>query len=168
MRKPFGRMIISDHLMTGLRVPCECGVGGSTRQRPQSGAPRLGSSLLSCNRLRLPTCCCRARRGKSRGGAGTWLSGRGRIVAIGGQRQGGCTHPKGWANPAWSCAGADQVRAGHQPQDCQNAWSRSAAHLARPRRRGDRMKRRAFIGARPRSSNASYQPQKRRRIRFYC
>ena len=34
---------------------------------------------------------------------------------------------------------ADQVRAGHQPQDRQGARPRSAAHAARPRRRGDRM-----------------------------
>ena len=40
---------------------------------------------------------------------------------------------------------ADQVRAGHQPQDRQGARSRSAADAARPRRRGDRMKRREFI-----------------------
>jgi len=36
-------------------------------------------------------------------------------------------------------AGADQVRAGDQPQDRQDTWSRSAARHARPRRRGGRM-----------------------------
>ena len=40
---------------------------------------------------------------------------------------------------------ADQVRAGHQPQDRQGARPRRAADAARPRRRGDRMKRREFI-----------------------
>src|SRR5262249_22356108 len=42
-------------------------------------------------------------------------------------------------------AGADQVRPRDQPQDRKSARPRSAAHAARPRRRGDRMKRRAFI-----------------------
>ena len=42
-------------------------------------------------------------------------------------------------------AGADQVRACHQPQDRQGARPRRAADAARPRRRGDRMKRREFI-----------------------
>src|SRR5262249_45696700 len=41
--------------------------------------------------------------------------------------------------------GSDQVRAGHQPQDRQRARPRSAADFTRPRRRGDRMKRREFI-----------------------
>jgi putative tryptophan/tyrosine transport system substrate-binding protein len=44
-----------------------------------------------------------------------------------------------------SGAGADQVRAGHQPQDCQSARRRRAADAARPRRRGDRMSDRAGI-----------------------
>ena len=34
---------------------------------------------------------------------------------------------------------ADQVRAGHQPQDREGARPRRAADAARPRRRGDRM-----------------------------
>ena len=38
-----------------------------------------------------------------------------------------------------SGAGADQVRAGDQPQDRQGARPRSAADAARPRRRGDRI-----------------------------
>src|SRR5262249_15806898 len=42
-------------------------------------------------------------------------------------------------------AGADQVRVGHQSQDRQGARTGSAADAARPRRRGDRMKRREFI-----------------------
>ena len=41
---------------------------------------------------------------------------------------------------------ADQVRPRHQPQDREGTRPRSAAHAARPRRRGDRvMKRREFI-----------------------
>ena len=40
---------------------------------------------------------------------------------------------------------AHQVRAGHQPQDRQGARPRNSADAARPRRRGDRMKRREFI-----------------------
>ena len=40
---------------------------------------------------------------------------------------------------------ADQVRAGHQPQDREGARPRGAAVAARPRRRGDRMRRREFI-----------------------
>src|SRR5262249_5118860 len=42
-------------------------------------------------------------------------------------------------------AGAEQVRAGYQPQDRQGARPRRAAVAARPRRRGDRMRRREFI-----------------------
>src|SRR6516162_4577361 len=39
----------------------------------------------------------------------------------------------------------DRIRAGHQCHDRQSARSRSAAVAARPRRRGDRMRRREFI-----------------------
>src|SRR6516164_7141534 len=43
-------------------------------------------------------------------------------------------------------AGANQIRADHQSQDREGPWSRRAGHIARPRRRGDRMmKRREFI-----------------------
>src|SRR5262249_28046050 len=42
-------------------------------------------------------------------------------------------------------AGAYQVRAGHQPQDRQGARPRHTHDGARPRRRGDRVKRREFI-----------------------
>jgi putative ABC transport system substrate-binding protein len=38
-----------------------------------------------------------------------------------------------------------EIRARHQPQDCKGAWNRTAGDIARPRRRGDRMKRRDFI-----------------------
>src|SRR5262245_2731168 len=40
---------------------------------------------------------------------------------------------------------ANQIRAGHQSQDRQDARHRNPADAARPRRRGDRMKRREFI-----------------------
>src|SRR5262249_35906537 len=40
---------------------------------------------------------------------------------------------------------ADKIQAGHQPCDGESTWPRSASYPARPRRRGDRMKRRAFI-----------------------
>src|SRR5262249_11888912 len=42
-------------------------------------------------------------------------------------------------------ASADQVRARHQPQNRQGARPRNSSDRARPRRRGDRMNRRAFI-----------------------
>ena len=42
-------------------------------------------------------------------------------------------------------AGADEVRADHQSQDSQGAWPPNSVDPARPRRRGDRMKRREFI-----------------------
>src|SRR5262249_28429193 len=42
-------------------------------------------------------------------------------------------------------AGADEIRTGDQPQDRQGAWPYRAGQPARPRRRGNRMKRRAFI-----------------------
>jgi putative ABC transport system substrate-binding protein len=42
-------------------------------------------------------------------------------------------------------ASADQISAGNQPQDCRGAGLGVAADPARPRRRGDRVKRRAFI-----------------------
>ena len=54
-------------------------------------------------------------------------------------------HPQGREAGRPPGAGADQVRAGDQPQDRQGARPRRAADAARPRRRGDRMKRREFI-----------------------
>src|SRR5262249_35634978 len=56
------------------------------------------------------------------------------------------SHPQGREAGRPPGAGADQVRAGHQPQDRGGARPQRAGHAARPRRRGDRMKRRAFIG----------------------
>jgi hypothetical protein len=44
-----------------------------------------------------------------------------------------------------TCAGADQVRAGHQPSNRQVARPRSAPDAARACGRGDRMRRREFI-----------------------
>src|SRR5207245_10060918 len=42
-------------------------------------------------------------------------------------------------------AGADQVRVDNQPQDRKGVGPRSTGNAARPRRRGDRMRRREFI-----------------------
>ena len=50
------------------------------------------------------------------------------------------SHPQGREAGRPAGAGADQVRAGDQPQDRQGARPRSAADAARPRRRGDRMR----------------------------
>src|SRR5690349_20356392 len=44
-----------------------------------------------------------------------------------------------------SGAAADEVRAGNQSQDREGAWARRAALALSTRRRGDRMRRRAFI-----------------------
>ena len=55
------------------------------------------------------------------------------------------SHPQGREAGRPAGAGADQVRAGDQPQDRQGARPRRAADAARARRRGDRMRRREFI-----------------------
>src|SRR5262249_28562093 len=56
------------------------------------------------------------------------------------------SHPEGRETGRSSSAGADQVRAGDQTQDREGAWHPGAAHAARPRRRGYRMRtRREFI-----------------------
>ena len=52
------------------------------------------------------------------------------------------SHSQGREAGRFAGAGADQVRAGHQPQDRQGARPRSATDTARPRRRGDRMRQR--------------------------
>src|SRR5262245_24658996 len=56
------------------------------------------------------------------------------------------SHPQGREAGRPAGAGADQVRARHQPEDGQGARARGARIPARPRRRGARMmKRREFI-----------------------
>ena len=49
------------------------------------------------------------------------------------------SHPQGRQACRPAGRAVDQVRAGHQPRDRQDARPRRAAHAARPRRRGDRM-----------------------------
>ena len=49
------------------------------------------------------------------------------------------SHPQGREAGRPAGAGADQVRAGHQPEDRQGAWPHRAAIAARSRRRGDRI-----------------------------
>jgi len=48
-------------------------------------------------------------------------------------------HPQGREAGRPAGAGANQVRTGHQSQDCQGAQSHCASYAARPRRRGDRI-----------------------------
>src|SRR5262249_28152146 len=55
------------------------------------------------------------------------------------------SHPQGREGGRSTGSGADQVRAGGQPEECQSAWARNSIVGARPRRRGDRMRRREFI-----------------------
>ena len=55
------------------------------------------------------------------------------------------SHPQGRKAGRPAGAGADQVRVGDQSQDREGARPRSSADAARPRRRGDRMRRREFI-----------------------
>src|SRR5215475_841730 len=54
------------------------------------------------------------------------------------------TSPNG-ANNDCSGPGTDHLPAGNQPEDRQGAWPRNPAYATRPRRRGDRMRRREFI-----------------------
>src|SRR5262249_54449010 len=49
------------------------------------------------------------------------------------------SHPQGREARRPAGAGAGEIRARHQPQDCEGAWPRSAADAAGPRRRGDRV-----------------------------
>jgi hypothetical protein len=56
------------------------------------------------------------------------------------------SHPQGREASRPAGAGADQIRVGHQPQDREGAWARSAGQAARARRRGDRMNRRGANG----------------------
>src|SRR5262249_3156711 len=55
------------------------------------------------------------------------------------------SHPQGGESGRSAGAGADQVRTCGEPQDCQGARPHCAAHAARHRRRGDRVRRREFI-----------------------
>src|SRR5262245_49967027 len=55
------------------------------------------------------------------------------------------SHPERRNAERSSRAGPGQVRAGHQPEDGEGARSHCSANTPRPRRRGHRMKRRAFI-----------------------
>src|SRR5262249_5490404 len=55
------------------------------------------------------------------------------------------SHPQGREALRFTGAGANQVRADDQPQDREGARPHRARDTARPRRRGDRMKRRQFI-----------------------
>jgi putative ABC transport system substrate-binding protein len=49
------------------------------------------------------------------------------------------SHPQGREACRHARTGTDQVRNGHQPQDCQGAWAECAGQAARDRRRGDRI-----------------------------
>src|SRR5262249_26789762 len=55
------------------------------------------------------------------------------------------SHPKGREASRPAGAGSNQVRAGDQPQDRQGSGPGNPDNRARARRRGDRMKRRAFL-----------------------
>ena len=54
-------------------------------------------------------------------------------------------HPQGRQARRSASHAANQIRVRNQPQDRQGARPRNSANTARPRRRGDRMKRREFI-----------------------
>src|SRR6266568_4166715 len=55
------------------------------------------------------------------------------------------THSQRCETRRIACFAADQVPVGHQSADRQGARPRGAADVARPRRRGDRVRRREFI-----------------------
>src|SRR5262249_31135812 len=55
------------------------------------------------------------------------------------------SRPPGCEASRLASTGANQISAGDQPQDCEGARPRGAGYAARPRRRGDRMRRREFI-----------------------
>src|SRR6516165_6793800 len=54
-------------------------------------------------------------------------------------------HPAGREARRTAGSGADQVRAGGQPQDREGDWGAHPASISAARRRGDRVKRREFI-----------------------
>src|SRR5205085_566203 len=66
------------------------------------------------------------------------------------------SNPQGREAGQSAGAGSDEIRVGDQPQDRQDARPDRAVDVASPRRRGDRMRRRAFIsllgGAAPTSA----------------
>src|SRR5262249_17566337 len=55
------------------------------------------------------------------------------------------SHPQGCQAGRPASHAVDEVRAGHQRPDRQDPWTHRTADSARPRRRGDRMRRREFI-----------------------
>src|SRR5947209_15346834 len=55
------------------------------------------------------------------------------------------THPQWCQTCGLAGRAVDQVRAGHKFEDRQAAWPGSPTIAARPRRRGDRVRRREFI-----------------------
>src|SRR5262249_2338486 len=64
---------------------------------------------------------------------------------LGGRRRLRRSHPQRREAGRSAGAGADQIRAGDQPQDCQGARPRGPGNRARASRRGDRVNRRDFI-----------------------
>jgi ABC-type uncharacterized transport system substrate-binding protein len=97
---------------------------------------RVGGSAPPARSLSVPVYGARGRVGILRGRFGRNVSARGRIYR---------SYSEGHKAGRSSGAGANQVRVGDQPQDCKGARPHGAADAARPRRRGDRVKRRAFI-----------------------
>src|SRR5262249_32952521 len=55
------------------------------------------------------------------------------------------SNPQGRETGRPAGSAADQIPTRYQSQNRQGPWARSPAHVARPRRRGDRVKRREFI-----------------------
>ena len=112
---------------------------------PDSGLIVTGSPLAYVHReliiaLAVPTACCllgsglrrRRRPDLLRARSGRPVSARSRLRR---------SHPQGREACRPSGAGTDQVRAGSQPQDREDARAGNPDNRARPRRRGDRMRR---------------------------
>src|SRR6266511_4046468 len=124
-----------------------CGLRAFSRWRPDYHRERVSSSSspshhhagsqASNARSLFPTHVCRRRRSNLvRSRCARPVPARGRLRR---------SHPQGREAGRPAGAGADQVRAGDQPQDRQGARPRHAGNRAGPRRRGDRMRRREFI-----------------------